>query len=526
MPDTQRSINVKVILNSEDRGASASVKGLGNVANEVARQIEAGPLNRALNNLFKRLSTPISNAFARSFTDSLNQIDRQIGRIEARTRNIRIGVNFRDVDFASRIRKSVNDSIREISRLERAIDRVGGRRATVGQQRVASQLLPRSDQVRNVFLAGGIGPPGTAEFTSNPFNLRGGSRLYVGRAALSGNLGQLRREDVRGYVRITQSELARFQSGYLRQNAGQFLPNLGSGLFAGAANAGINNNLGSFVPALQNRLFWQRALDQNRSRQIGLGLNQAFAGIGTGVQQRQIFANGGFSGFGSLRNIATQEARTLGLIENVDPAARRRALATARGGDLGGARGIIFASAADRFGPGGEKYEASNNAAKRLQGTLRGVGRENLEITKSAGGILQRFEDTHRVLTRFIKYGVLFVFSRKIIEVGRSLLEWQATLEQIRLGFAETLSISNRLVDKQTREQLPISAQIATSFGEADTAMEAILANSIKFGVPAQKLAEAFAITAGSARQGGIELEDSVAIITQLLILADRKSVV
>lgn len=122
-----------------------------------------------------------------------------------------------------------------------------------------------------------------------------------------------------------------------------------------------------------------------------------------------------------------------------------------------------------------------------------------------------------------------FYIGTKILNTAKSFLglviSTQSAVEQTRLGFAETLSVSSRLLDKFTGKELPVPAQIASSFNDAEIAINEIYKTAVNLGLPVTEVQKAFVNSAGAARAAGLNLKDSVKIIGQLQVLALRAQI-
>lgn len=143
------------------------------------------------------------------------------------------------------------------------------------------------------------------------------------------------------------------------------------------------------------------------------------------------------------------------------------------------------------------------------------------KATKSAHKFAEGLNGIDRVARKLLSLYIFQKFIQQFSVLNEYTLGFISELEQVRLGFAETLSVANRLFDKAGNE-LSTQQQVDISFAEADSTINKKLDNAIKYGIKIEALQEAFAVTAGSARSGGIGLSDSVDIITQLTVLAER----
>lgn len=114
-----------------------------------------------------------------------------------------------------------------------------------------------------------------------------------------------------------------------------------------------------------------------------------------------------------------------------------------------------------------------------------------------------------------------YVINRFARSVGESIFGFQAAIEQMRLGVAETLSVASRLTDPFGKT-LPITQQIGVSLADSDVALGLIEERAIKIGVPIRSIVEAFVASAGAARRAGLSLQDSVGVIGNLVVLAQQ----
>jgi hypothetical protein len=105
--------------------------------------------------------------------------------------------------------------------------------------------------------------------------------------------------------------------------------------------------------------------------------------------------------------------------------------------------------------------------------------------------------------------------------VAREAYDRMSQLEQLKLGVAEVLSIAGT-VTNYIPEALAPMEQVAVSIGEAGTALKKLVKDASQLGLPAEKLAESFTVTAGAARAAGISTKDSIPIVEGLAVLAER----
>lgn len=182
--------------------------------------------------------------------------------------------------------------------------------------------------------------------------------------------------------------------------------------------------------------------------------------------------------------------------------------------------------------------KAPNRSVNQLSRLLTGNKSEDDSITKrflkvspavdKATGKFKLFNrELNNVDLAARKLASLYIVFRSIQAIKfplQQLINFQSTIEQLRFGFAETLSVSNRLFDNLDRE-INTMTQLKVSFVEADVTMRSLIKNAIKYGLDIESLGESFAATAGAARSGGVSLEDSAQIITELSVLSKRLNI-
>lgn len=100
-------------------------------------------------------------------------------------------------------------------------------------------------------------------------------------------------------------------------------------------------------------------------------------------------------------------------------------------------------------------------------------------------------------------------------------LEFQRIIERTKIGIAEVLLVSNRFTN-QFKQQLPPAQQLQAAFIEADIAINRLTADAIRFGLPLKELLRGFSTVAGQARASGVGLADTIDIMEQLTVVAQR----
>lgn len=172
-----------------------------------------------------------------------------------------------------------------------------------------------------------------------------------------------------------------------------------------------------------------------------------------------------------------------------------------------------------RLKTGATAAEARNE--KQLKGLTTATSQFDQTNRRSNTGL----GETGRVLRSLLVAFVGFQVLRGIQNGLRSLIDYQKQLQSVRLGVAEILLIGNRFRDQVTGAILPMGQQIQQSFALATRASRELVEQSIKFGLPLDTLVGTFQTVGGLAASAGVSLRDTLDIITQIGVVAQRLNI-
>lgn len=135
------------------------------------------------------------------------------------------------------------------------------------------------------------------------------------------------------------------------------------------------------------------------------------------------------------------------------------------------------------------------------------------------------FGQMGRVLRSLATAFIGFQLLRGLQRGFQNLIQFQSMLQQVRLGVAEVLLISNQFRDKLTGAVLPIGQQVKLSFQIAARSTEELVKRAIDIGVPLDNLVKTYTIAAGLSAQANISQKDTLDIVTQISVLAQRLNI-
>jgi len=144
------------------------------------------------------------------------------------------------------------------------------------------------------------------------------------------------------------------------------------------------------------------------------------------------------------------------------------------------------------------------------------------KTTKRASGSLAQMG---RVLRSLFVAFVGFQVFRQIQNSIRDLIEFQAKLQNVRLGVAEILLVGNRFRDRITGQLLPIADQVRASFQLAERGTSALVNKAIELGLPLDTLIASFQTVAGIATASGVSFRDTLDIVSQIGVVAQRLNI-
>lgn len=297
----------------------------------------------------------------------------------------------------------------------------------------------------------------------------------------------------------------------------------------------IGRGLGGFfsLPAYAQRqgeagvagFFDALAADRARSQRfLGRGINTAFNLPAYALRQGERGVAGFFDSLADHRSRRDRQLRSGfgnlfgGAAAPIDRVARSMGLGYEELADRVAKSGKSLHEFI-RLKSGATAAEARND--KQLKGlttTTAGYDRTN---RRSNSGLAE----TGRVLRSLFVASVGFQALRGIQNGLRSLVDYQKQLQSVRLGVAEILLIGNRFRDRITGAILPIGQQIQQSFALATRASRELVEQSIRFGLPLDTLVGTFQTVGGLAASAGVSFKDTLDIITQIGVVAQRLNI-
>lgn len=163
------------------------------------------------------------------------------------------------------------------------------------------------------------------------------------------------------------------------------------------------------------------------------------------------------------------------------------------------------------------KFGATQAEARNEQ-QLRGL----ISTTNRATGA---FGQMGRVLRSLAVAFVGFQAFRGIQHALADMVEFQSTLQQVKLGVAEVLLVGSRFRDQITGAVLAPAQQVQQAFQMAARATQSLVERAVQFGVPLDDLVKTYQIAAGLAQQSNISQKETLDIVTQISVLAQRLSI-
>lgn len=276
------------------------------------------------------------------------------------------------------------------------------------------------------------------------------------------------------------------------------------------------------------------------------GVGGFFSGIAAQRASSQRFIGRGLGGVFSLPAYAQAQGQrgVSGFFDSLasQRAGRDRQLRSGFGNLFGGAAapvdrvarsmGLSYEDLADRVAKSGKSLTefirlktGATAAEARNEKQLKGLNAATSEYDQTNRRSNTSLRETGRVLRSLFVAFVGFQALRGIQNQFRALIDYQKQLQSVRLGVAEILLIGNRFRDQITGAILPIGQQIQRSFALATRASRELVEQSIKFGLPLDTLVGTFQTVGGLAQSAGVSFEDTLNIITQIGVVAQRLNI-
>jgi len=180
------------------------------------------------------------------------------------------------------------------------------------------------------------------------------------------------------------------------------------------------------------------------------------------------------------------------------------------------------------------RRDRSDRRARRARDTrspIDGLDKAVRDADTVRGGIADSLSQVrHQLINLFVIWRSI----RGIVRAFASITKIASDFEQKRLAVAETLTVAGNITAggrtaprtvKETGIGLKIYDQVRSAYTQSTVAMKTLVKDSIALGLPVSHVTQAFAVTAGSARSAGISLKDSIPIIENLTVLAQRLQV-
>lgn len=164
-------------------------------------------------------------------------------------------------------------------------------------------------------------------------------------------------------------------------------------------------------------------------------------------------------------------------------------------------------------------------AEARNERQLKSLNREQEATRKATDKATSGFGQMGRVLRSLLTAFVGFQVFRLIQNSIRDLIEFQAKLQNVKLGVAEILLVGNRFRDRVTGQILPIADQVKQSFQLAARGTDSLVEKAIQLGLPLDTLIASFQTVAGIAASSGVKFQDTLDIITQIGVVSQRLNI-
>jgi len=134
---------------------------------------------------------------------------------------------------------------------------------------------------------------------------------------------------------------------------------------------------------------------------------------------------------------------------------------------------------------------------------------------------MSAFEQTTGRAMQYLGMFAVALGTGALVKATKGIVDFTAMMEQVKLGAAETMTVTTRFFDLLGRP-LPDQSQVAIALTEAGGAMKDMLDTAIQLGLPLEGIAEGFMTIAGAARSAGVSTKGAIEIVSLLGVLGER----